>query len=250
MKNLYLIKLYLFIVIILSYSCAPMEDIVYLNKMYNVENINTKHQEHIIQKGDILDIKIISNNKNYFEIFNISNSTDNPNTTDANLFVNGFVVNQKNEIEIPTIGKINLYGLSIEETKLKIEKSVKEFILEATVIVKLINFNITVLGEVKKPGNYIIYDNEVSLLKIIGLAGDLTDFGNRKKIKIIRDSKINTLDITNSAFLYNEFYYLKSGDIIYVEPRNAVRLRSSSAQTFISAASTVALIANIILRQQ
>ncbi len=250
MKNLYLIKLYLFIVIILSYSCAPMEDIVYLNKMYNVENINTKHQEHIIQKGDILDIKIISNNKNYFEIFNISNSPDNPNTTDANLFVNGFVVNQKNEIEIPTIGKINLYGLSIEETKLKIEKSVKEFILEATVIVKLINFNITVLGEVKKPGNYIIYDNEVSLLKIIGLAGDLTDFGNRKKIKIIRDSKINTLDITNSAFLYNEFYYLKSGDIIYVEPRNAVRLRSSSAQTFISAASTVALIANIILRQQ
>tara|TARA_B100001750_G_C15511200_1_gene603783 strand:+ start:330 stop:1013 length:684 start_codon:yes stop_codon:yes gene_type:complete len=227
-----------------------MEDIVYLNKMYNVENINTKHQEHIIQKGDILDIKIISNNKNYFEIFNISNSPDNPNTTDANLFVNGFVVNQKNEIEIPTIGKINLYGLSIEETKLKIEKSVKEFILEATVIVKLINFNITVLGEVKKPGNYIIYDNEVSLLKIIGLAGDLTDFGNRKKIKIIRDSKINTLDITNSAFLYNEFYYLKSGDIIYVEPRNAVRLRSSSAQTFISAASTVALIANIILRQQ
>ena len=250
MKNLCFIKLYLFIVIILSYSCAPMEDIVYLNKMYNVENTNTRHQEHIIQKGDILDIKIISNNKNYFEIFNISNSPDNPNTTDANLFVNGFVVNQKNEIEIPTIGKINLYGLTIEETKLKIEKSVKEFILEATVIVKLINFNITVLGEVKKPGNYIIYDNEVSLLKIIGLSGDLTDFGNRKKIKIIRDSKINTIDITNSAFLYNEFYYLKSGDIIYVEPRNAVRLRSSSAQTFISAASTVALIANIILRQQ
>ena len=250
MKNLYFIKLYLFIVIILSYSCAPMDDIVYLNKMYNVENTNTNNAEHIIQKGDILDIKIISNNKNYFEIFNISNSPDNPNTTDANLFVNGFVVNQKNEIEIPTIGKINLYGLTIEETKLKIEKSVKEFILEATVIVKLINFNITVLGEVKKPGNYIIYDNEVSLLKIIGLAGDLTDFGNRKKIKIIRDSKINTLDITNSAFLYNEFYYLKSGDIIYVEPRNAVRLRSSSAQTFISAASTVALIANIILRQQ
>lgn len=250
MKNLYFIKLYLFIVIILSYSCAPMDDIVYLNKMYNVDNINTKHHEHVIQKGDILDVKIISNNKNYFEIFNISNSPDNPNTTDANLFVNGFVVNQKNEIEIPTIGKINLYGLTIEETKLKIEKSVKEFILEATVIVKLINFNITVLGEVKKPGNYIIYDNEVSLLKIIGLAGDLTDFGNRKKIKIIRDSKINTLDITNSAFLYNEFYYLKSGDIIYVEPRNAVRLRSSSAQTFISAASTVALIANIILRQQ
>ena len=227
-----------------------MEDIVYLNKMYNVENANTNDAEHIIQKGDILDIKIISNNKNYFEIFNISNSPDNPNTTNANLFVNGFVVNQEYEIEIPTIGKINLKGLSIEKTKSKIEKHVKEFILEATVIVKLINFNITVLGEVKKPGNYIIYDNQISILKIIGLAGDLTDFGNRKKIKIIRDSKINTIDITNSAFLYNEFYYLQSGDIIYVEPRSAVRLRSSSAQTFISAASTVALIANIILRQQ
>jgi len=250
MKNLYFIKLYLFIVIILFYSCAPMEDIVYLNKMYNVENANTNDAEHIIQKGDILDIKIISNNKNYFEIFNISNSPDNPNTTNANLFVNGFVVNQEYEIEIPTIGKINLKGLSIEKTKSKIEKHVKEFILEATVIVKLINFNITVLGEVKKPGNYIIYDNQISILKIIGLAGDLTDFGNRKKIKIIRDSKINTIDITNSAFLYNEFYYLQSGDIIYVEPRSAVRLRSSSAQTFISAASTVALIANIILRQQ
>ena len=223
---------------------------MYLNKMYNVENANTNDAEHIIQKGDILDIKIISNNKNYFEIFNISNSPDNPNTTNANLFVNGFVVNQEYEIEIPTIGKINLKGLSIEKTKSKIEKHVKEFILEATVIVKLINFNITVLGEVKKPGNYIIYDNQISILKIIGLAGDLTDFGNRKKIKIIRDSKINTIDITNSAFLYNEFYYLQSGDIIYVEPRSAVRLRSSSAQTFISAASTVALIANIILRQQ
>ena len=115
---------------------------------------------------------------------------------------------------------------------------------------KLINFNVTVLGEVKKPGNYIIYDNQVSILKMIGLAGDLTDYGNRKKIKVIRDYKINTIDITNSKFLYNEFYYLKSGDIIYVEPRNAVKLRSSSAQTFISAASTAALIANIILRQQ
>ena len=250
MKNLHFTKLYLFIIIILSYSCAPMENIVYLNKMYNIENIKISSTEHVIKQGDILDVKIISNNKNYFEIFNISNSPDNPNTTDANLFVNGFVVNKNNEIEIPTIGKINLNGLTIEEAKLKIEKNVKEFILEATVVVKLINFNVTVLGEVKKPGNYIIYDNQVSILKMIGLAGDLTDYGNRKKIKVIRDYKINTIDITNSKFLYNEFYYLKSGDIIYVEPRNAVKLRSSSAQTFISAASTAALIANIILRQQ
>ena len=109
-----------------------MEDIVYLNKQYNVENQNNINYDHIINKGDILDVKIISNNKNIFEIFNISNSPDNPNTTDANLFVNGFIVNDEYEIEIPTIGKINLEGLSIKESKSKIEENVKEFILDAT----------------------------------------------------------------------------------------------------------------------
>lgn len=250
MINLNFVNILILYLITIIISCASMEDIVYLNKQYNVENQNNINYEHIIKKGDILDVKIISNNKNIFEIFNISNSPDNPNTTDANLFVNGFIVNDEYEIEIPTIGKINLEGLSIKESKSKIEENVKEFILDATVIVKLVNFNITVLGEVKRPGNYKIYDNKVSILKAIGMAGDLTDYGNRKKIKIIRDSKIHTLNITNSGFIYSEFYYLKSEDIIYIEPRSAVRLRSSSAQTFISAASTAALIANIILRQQ
>ena len=115
-------------------------------------------------------------------------------------------------------------------------------------IVKHINFEITILGEVYKPGNYTVYKNNITIFEAIGLAGDLTDYGNRKSIKIIRKDSIINVDLTNQSILNSQNNFLKSGDILYIEPLNTIKTRNSKAPIYLSGISGLALIANIVLR--
>ncbi|MAN49770.1 MAG: polysaccharide transporter [Flavobacteriales bacterium] len=230
-------------------SCTPMNEIVYLNESapYLIPPTNNDIN-HKLNTGDILHIKILGSQQEVFEIFNIENSANNQQTTSANLFMNGFTIDSDGLIDIPTIGKIALKGLTIEEAKDKIQTKADNFLINSTVIVKHINFEITILGEVYKPGNYTVYKNNITIFEAIGLAGDLTDYGNRKSIKIIRKDSIINVDLTNQSILTSQNNFLKSGDILYIEPLNTIKTRNSKAPIYLSGISGLALIANIVLR--
>lgn len=241
-------SLYISIVSIFLVSCSSMNKIVLLDKDLDKDTKITtaNYPKHQLQEGDILHVKIIGIQEESFDIFNVENNANNSQTTSANLFLNGFTIDSKGDIEIPTLGKIPIEGLTVEEAKSKIQTRANDFLINSTVIVKHINFEITVLGEVNRPGTYTVYKDNITILEALGLSGDLSDYANRNKIKLIRDNKILYIDLTEIETLYSQNFVLKSDDVIYVEPLRNVRLRSSNAQIYISAISSIALIANIV----
>ncbi|MGC6489751.1 MAG: polysaccharide biosynthesis/export family protein [Flavobacteriales bacterium] len=206
----------------------------------------TTFLKHKLQEGDILHVKVIGIQKETFDLFNLETNANNTQTTSANLFLNGFTLDSEGYIEIPTLGKILLQGLTIEEAKDTIQIQADKFLNNSTIIVKHINFEITILGEVNRPGTYTVYKDNITILEALGLSGDLTDYANRKKVKLIRDNSILYIDLTKVETLYSDNFSLKANDVLYVEPLRNVRLRSSNAQIYISAISSIALVANIV----
>ena len=236
------------IVAVLLFACTPMKKVVYLNQE-SENNIEAPTPvKHLLQAGDVLHVKILGVQEEAFNIFNIENNANNAQTTSANLYMNGFTINSKGFIEVPTIGSVEIAGLTIEEAKNKIQSKADEFLINSTVIVKHINFEITILGEVNRPGTYTIYKDNMTIFEALGLAGDITDFGDRTALKRVRGTEIDIINITQQEVLGSSDFYLKANDVVYVEPLNSVRMRNSKAQIYLSGISSIVLIANIVLR--
>ena len=241
-------SIFISIISLLLVSCSSIKKVVLLDQQLKNDPAisTTDYSPHKLKEGDILHVKIIGVQEESFNIFNIENNANNNQTTSANLFLNGFTVDSEGNIEIPILGKIYIKGLNVEESKRKIQNRADDFLFKSTVIVKHINFEITILGEVNNPGTYKVYKDNITILEALGLSGDLTDYANRKKVKLIRDNKIIYLDLTKVETLYSKNFILKSDDVLYIEPMKNVRLRSSNAQIYISAISSIALVANIV----
>ena len=211
------------------------------------------HKKYLykIQPDDVLSVKILGLDPNTTSFFNIESNTAFNQYNPAALYLNGYSVNDSGYIYLPIIGPLMVKDLNIEEAASLIQSKVDEHLSKATVIVKLVNFKLTVLGEVKKPGMYNIYNDRVTIFEALGLAGDITDFGNRTNVMLIRQTARGTMlfniDMTDSELIRSELYFLLPGDVIYVEPlrAKAVRLGVPAAQLILSGISTILLIYTI-----
>jgi len=136
--------------------------------------------------------------------------------------------------------------------KKSIQKAVDEYLKDATVIVKLANFQVTILGEVNKPGTFPVFRENVTIFEGLAMAGDLSDYANRQKVKIVRThnnkKNIYTIDLTDQQLLLSDFYYLRNDDLIYVEPLKYRTFRKSQSQIVLSALTTLALVVNVLLK--
>ncbi len=170
-----------------------------------------------IQRDDILEIKISGKNE----------TTANDLNKKGGSFGGGgetvpqYLVNKDGEIDLYMIGKIKAEGLTVEELKDKLTKTVSKYLIDAVVNVRLINFRFTVLGEVKTPGSYSIPNEKISVLEALGYAGDITYYGARNTVKIYRDSAgsrdIGILDFNKKSILTSPYFYLKRNDVIVVD---------------------------------
>ena len=226
----------LFILLIfLGSSCYYNKRLVYLqnpdfskNKITLIESKKTPYR---LQPADILSVQIKSSaEKEVSGIFNISTQNlmvASPGT----LFLEGYSVDGAGKITLPILGEVKVQDLTVEEAQQLIQSSANAYFNNAIVILKLISFKVTVLGEVKNPGYYYVYNNQATALEALGMAGDLTNFGNRKNIKLLRQHMSGTevilLDLTKPDLLGSEFFYLKPGDVLYVEPLNARSKRAN-----------------------
>ena len=153
-------------------------------------------------------------------------------------------VNNKGEIEIPLIGKIKAEGLTTSTLKDTIQLRINQFYKMPTVDVRYANFKVTVLGEVFKPGTYTVPNEKVTILDALGLSGDLTIFGKRENVLLIRDSSdkkvMVRMNLNSNNIISSPYYYLKQNDIVYVEPRNEKIAILDAVQTkYIGIASAV-----------
>jgi polysaccharide biosynthesis/export protein len=240
--------------IILS-SCTKYYNTVYLQQASNdTANVYPiQMPTYRIQARDILYIRILSINQDVTQLINATPSyASNMYTNDASFYIYGYNVNDSGNVEIPMVGKVNVVGKTLEEAKEAINRQTQKYLKDPTIIVKLISFKVSVIGEVTKPGSYQNYNNQLTVLEAISQAGDITTFGNRKKVMVIRSSAAGTktiqLDLTNKVILRSEGFYLLPNDIVYVEPVKSKNFRNNipTMSLTLGAISTFILVLNYL----
>lgn len=181
------------------------------------------YQDYHLSVGDNLYIKVRSldeSSNNFFNNMGDENRTSGYN--DASIYLNSYTVDPQGNIVFPFIGPVQVLGKTLDETREIIENIMNEYLKETTIIVKLVNFNITFVGEVRRPGEYKIYQDKINIFEAISAAGDITDYGNRNEVKLLRTSdngtEMHILDLTKENIIESPYYFLKPNDVIYVEP--------------------------------
>ncbi len=241
----------LIIFVVLLASCTPHRNMVYLqDKAAQGDLIQVNQPDFLIRPGDILHVRVMTLDRESSLLFNQDESRMTSTTIGSNmgLYIYGYTVNQAGNILLPVVGEAEVAQKTVEQAQQTIQQRIDEYLVGATVSVKLANFSVTVLGEVNSPGVFYIYDNELTLLDLLGMAGDLTDFANRK-VNLVRQEasglKFHTVDLTSRQMVSSELFYLQPGDLVYVEPQPVKRLGFSQfpfALIFSTISTTLLLI--------
>lgn len=213
-------------------SCSSPSKMVYLNSSGSLDS-NVKF-ETTLQPDDQLLIIVSSENPEAASPYNLrtyayQGSTESAIAQERN---QAYIVDKEGNIEFPMLGTIKVGGLTRIETTDKIKNLLKNgHISDPIVNVRLLNFKVSVLGEVAKPGMFSISGERVTLIEALALAGDLTIYGKRNSILLIREKNgtktYEKIDITKTDFINTSNYYLSQNDVIYVEP-NKTKINSSA----------------------
>lgn len=244
--------------LLLLASCGSSKDIVYFqDEPLKNANIESSFFELTYKIGDLLSIDVSGFDPETVRPFNLpavsySNSVI---SAQGSLKMQTYLVDNQGTIQFPVLGSITIKGLTRTEAKAMLTSKIKEYVKDPIVNIRLANFTITILGEVNRPGAYIIEDERVSLVEAIGLAGDLTIYGKRKNILLIREvngeKRFAKFDLTQINVLGSQGYYLTQNDVLYIEPNNAKSRTSNYTQNnsvLISAIGTLATIVAILIR--
>ena len=211
-----------------SASCVPQKKMLYLKdaqmlgENQSINYVNDRSVNYKLQPGDNLYIRFvnISDAQSAASLSGELNRTQL--TSDASIYLQSYTLDEEGCIELPLMGRVELQNLTVDEAKNVLQTELDKYINQTTIIVKMSNFNLTVLGEVTHPGMYKIYQSQINLFEAISLAGNMTSFAKNDEVKIIRQtdngSEIVTVDMGSADILSSPYYYLKPNDIVYVEP--------------------------------
>ena len=262
---------YLIIICLCLTSCVNTKKIVYFNNIQDTTLENSgSNLESSIQKNDLLNITVSSLNPEASLVFNVSTPASTgsslPSGTPGVVSTSGtsgqpigYLVSEEGTIKFPVLGAIPVVGL----TKKQLEKQIatilteKKLLIDPIVNVRFLNFRVTVLGEVARPTTINVANEKISVLEALGLAGDLTIYGKRENVLLIREEGnkklIKRLDLNSEKILTSPYYYLKTNDIVYVEPNNAKIASTSRTQQLLpivlSGLSFVAIIVTYTLKK-
>ena len=204
-------------------SCITQRDLEY---MQDKNKEQTKYNE-----AEYSDYRIKSNDALYIKISSLDDATSNvfaPSTMQQQTldqygaYMNSYSVDEEGYIQLPVIEKIYVLGKTTAQVSELIKDSVVNILSHPMVIVRLVNRYITVLGEVKNPGHFVYSQDKFNIYNAIGLAGDITEYGNRKQVLLTRNKNgenvtIN-IDLTKTEILTSPYYFIQPNDIIYVSP--------------------------------
>lgn len=216
--------------IIFISSCASNKDLVYfkdVNRLAVTAESAEAYKPVTIQPLDILSINISSANADASAVYNRGVVSNNPTTTASGVSdqvgaANGYLVDQNGQIQLPMLGNVKAAGLSVPEFKQALTALLAKYLKEPYVTVNIINFKITVLGDVGRPGILRVQNERISFTDAISLAGDLTPTAVRNNVLIIREQngrrQYIPIDLTSKDVFNSPYYYLKNNDIIYVTP--------------------------------
>ena len=217
-----------FMVIILLFiftfsSCITNRDLEYIRSNKEIKKAKANKQDYRLQQGDLISVQISTTTQQQHDFFNKEN-TSNSQLMIQNPYLYGYIINEEGNLDLPSFGKVKAAGFTLRELENVIKNIAVSYFESPVIKLNIINFEITILGEVNNPGTFKIVDPEVNILYALSLSGDMTQFGNRRKVKVIRNenelNRVFYVDLTKKGVLNNSDFMLQPHDIIYVAPLN------------------------------
>lgn len=246
---------------IIFVSCNPVSKVAYFEKVKDATyKSSLPVVEAPLQKNDILTINISSLNAEASAIFNPpSNKVERlAGSSGGDMLGGGYLIDAEGNIQIPMLGTIQAAGLTKTELKSKITDMINErkLLIDPVVDIRYLNYEVTVIGEVAKPTVITVPSEKISLVKALGLAGDLTIYGKRDNILLIREEGgqrlVRHLNINSPDFLNSPYYYLQPDDVVYVEPNRAKIASASRSQQLVpiilSSLSIIVVVITALIR--
>jgi len=234
--------LFLFLIISFNFSCGSVKNFTYLqhnegriisDQDAKINSVKLKTIQYRLKPDDRLQVSFFSLTE---EKVNFLKKPDIE-----------VVVNDSGKIRIPVIGTVHISGLTIKEAEEKLKLVTSEYLKSPDITIRLLNFNITLLGEVNKQGIYNITESKINILSVIGQAGGLTDNANMRNIRILRNENDSTnlykVNILDDNLLVSDKYFIKPNDIIIVDPLKA---KSKNQQTLATVGLVVSILSSLI----
>jgi polysaccharide biosynthesis/export protein len=260
----------LYLVILVSiinlYSCRSSRQLPYfkdLSDTARLSKIATQPYEPLrLQANDEIQVTISSASPEASRFFNLS-ATSIPVTASSTSslaapsggFMNLYHVSFGGSITIPVLGEIRVTGLTTEEVKMNIQEKLKDYLKDAVVTVTLTNFKVTVIGEVNRPVVVPVNGQTINVLEAVGASGDMTIFGIRKNVKVIRKlpdgtTEVAVLDFNKSNVMQSPYFQLKQNDVVYIQPNKSKGLQATRAGIWIPIVTTLISVAAIIITRK
>jgi polysaccharide biosynthesis/export protein len=229
MNKLLMIILSSLSIVLLMSSCISRKKLTYLQ--YLDKSVNNTISEgdvrtsitpaaYKIMTYDNLFIRVVTPDPQWSALFNIE--TGQTGLTQESAGLSGYSVDIDGYVEIPYVGKVEVAGKTLSEVKVQLDSIFKNYVADAAITIKLVNNAVSIIGEVKSPGRYVLFRDRINIFEAISLASDLSDFGDRQKVQLIRPSPygpiIKEFSLLDRSILSSEYYYIMPNDIIYVMP--------------------------------
>jgi len=218
------------IVLILS-SCITHKKLTYLRDLGQIDGyiiperepgISVTPSAYRIMPFDNLFIRVITPDPQWSLLFNIMPAGAGGTVTDESATLFGYPVDVEGNIEIPFVGKVIAAGKTLVELKVELDTVFSNYVTDAAITVRLVNNYVSLLGEVSRPGRYLITKDRINVFEALAMAGDMSTFSNRQKVQLIRPSAygpiVKEFSLSDRSILTSEFYYVMPNDIIYAEP--------------------------------
>jgi polysaccharide export outer membrane protein len=248
------------LVFLMLTSCANVKNIPYLQGLDQVQQQADDSRSNLILKAnDLITVSVAAYNMEAALPFNLpvvaSTGGDLMGAQGA-AQLQAYLVDRDGNIEFPQLGTVNVSGLDRRSLAEKLREEISAFVKDPIINVRLVNFQVSVLGEVNSPGTFSIQDEYLSLPKALGLAGDMSIYGLRDNVLVMREEDNGTkshayLDLSDAEVINSPYYYLQQNDVVYVEPNSAQKQGAAynrNASVYISIASILISLAILITK--
>lgn len=239
--------------VLLFQSCVSNKQIIYLQDTNDSADTvyHIQPNDYRLQKGDLIgiDVKLATSNPALKDIFSGSaggmNGQMGAQGGGDMYYMSGYAVDDSGYVEVPVIGKVVVLGLNIAETNKAIQGAFDQYLTNAFITVRFGGLRYSALGEVRRPGKYVILQNRMTIFEAIANAGDLTELAKRDQVRIIRQypdgTRIHVVNLLDEKLISSPFYYIQPNDVIYVEPLKirAIGTGTNGLQTFQAIVTTI-----------
>ena len=239
-------------------SCSTQKRLSYFSSMGNQNDSASVYNYHIhearIVAGDMLIITVSGLDPLAVAPFNqpvVSYSAPGSDQLYNTPSLQSYLVDVNGNISFPVLGEIKLSGLTKSEAISLIKEKLAQYLKDPIVTIKFLNYKITVLGEVARPGQYTINNERVTILDALGMAGDMTPYGKRNTVLVTRENngklEFARLNLNSDDVFNSPYYFLQQNDVVYVEPNNVRAIASQNLSLYLSMITTLASLATVLV---